>query len=47
MTETVTHKGFTIPQGEVLKRNRDTLPDVIGEMVTEVSRGLFLKIFTF
>lgn len=47
LTETVTHKGFTIPQGEVLKRNRDTLPDVIGEMVREVSRGLFLKIFTF
>lgn len=45
--ETLIETGFDGPQGEILKRNRDSLIDVIGGMVDECSKRIFLKIHMY
>lgn len=45
--ETVIETGFDGPQGEIIRRNMDSLIDVIGRMVDECSQRIFLKLFMY
>lgn len=45
--ETVIETGFDGPQGEIIRRNMDSLMDVIGRMVDECSQRIFLKLYMY
>ena len=45
--ENLIETGFDGPQGELLKQNRESLVDVIGSMVDECSKRIFLKIHMY
>lgn len=45
--EDLIETGFDGPQGEILKKNRDSLVDVVGAMVDECSKRIFLKLYMY
>ena len=45
--ETVIETGFDGPQGEIIRRNMDSLMDVVGRMVDECSQRIFLKLYMY
>ena len=45
--ENLVETGFDGPQGEILMRNRESLVDVIGAMVDECSKRIFLKLYMY